>query len=529
MFRYSGPNPLMAGHLMLRSTEATVLRVFLRSTTASLDLKRNAGGNASASVRHGSIRTEADLPEITLPRMLYMLIFKGYYNRTHELQLYEKQLYGPIYKVRVGKKQTISLNSVGLLEELMRKDDKFPSRGEITLWTEYRDMNSLGYGPVTEEGEKWYKLRSVLNKRMLHPKDTVKYENVVNEVVTDFIKRICHLRKMSSTGDLVPNMSNELYRFSLEGISSILFETRTGCLENEIPAETQNFINAIVQIFTYTLPVSLLPKWTRNYLPFWRCYISGWDGIFRFACKIIDRKMEDIQMRLDAGQEVAGDYLSYLLSNTNMSKKEVYGSIAELLLAGVDTTSNTMFWALYLLSQDPKSQDTLYQEIKSIIKGDKIPTAEDINSMPYLKAVIKETLRMYPVVTKNVRLLSENDVIIGGHFFPKKTSFEVHHYAISHDETVFPESSIFKPERWLRDGREKPNPFGSIPFGFGVRGCLGKRIAQLEIHLALARIIQLFEVKLDSKVGEFKVLSRSGLVPDRTVNFHFLERKNMTT
>ncbi|KAB5577267.1 hypothetical protein PHYPO_G00207940 [Pangasianodon hypophthalmus] len=529
MFRYSGPNLLMAGRLALRSAEATAFRVLLRSTTANLDLKRSTGGNAPASVPPGSIRTEADLPEITLPTILYRMIFKGYHNRMHELQLYEKQLYGPMFKVKGGNGHAISLTSVELLEELMRKDDKFPRRGDMTLWTEYRDMNGLGYGPVTEEGEKWYKLRSVLNKRMLHPKDSVKYDNVVNEVVTDFIKRICHLRKMSSTGDLVPNMSNELYRFSLEGISSILFETRIGCLENEIPAETQNFINSIAQMFTYTMVVSLLPKWTRNYLPFWRRYISGWDGIFRFGCKLIDRKMEEIQMRLDAGQEVSGQYLSYLLSNTNMSKKDVYGSVTELLLGGVDTTSNTMMWALYLLSQDPKAQDTLYQEVNSIIKGDKIPTAEDINSMPYLKAVIKETLRMYPVVPMNARLLSENDVIIGGHFFPKKTSFIMHHYAITHDETIFPEPKVFKPERWLRDGRERPSPFGSIPFGFGVRACVGKRIAELEMHLGLARIIKLFEVKLDPNVGEVKALSRTVLVADRTVNFRFLERKHVTT
>ncbi|KAF4087147.1 hypothetical protein AMELA_G00092290 [Ameiurus melas] len=524
MFRYSGSKLFMAGRLALRSAEPVAFQVFLRTTTTSLNLKRNAGGNATPL---GSIRTEADLMEITLPTILYRMIFKGYYNRMHELQLYEKQLYGPMFKVKGGNTHAISLNSVELLEELMRKDDKFPSRGDMTIWTEYRDMNGLGYGPITEEGEKWYKLRSVLNKRMLHPKDSVQYEDMINEVVTDFIKRVCHLRKMSSTGDLVPNISNELYRFTLEGIARILFETRIGCLENEIPAETQNFIDSIGQMLTQIMALSLLPKWTRNYLPFWRRYISGWDGIFRFACKLIDRKMEHIQKHLDAGQEIAGEYLSYLLSNTSMSKKDVYGSVSELLLAGVDTTSNTMMWALYLLSQDPKAQETLYQEVNSIMKGTKIPTAEDINSMPYLKAVIKETLRMYPVVPMNARLLSENDVIIGGHFFPKKTAFIMNHYAISHDETVFPEPRLFKPERWLRDGRERPIPFGSIPFGFGVRGCVGKRIAELEMHLALARIIKLFEVKLDPSVGEVKSLSRTVLVADRTVNFHFLERKLM--
>uniref|UniRef100_A0A672K9N1 Cytochrome P450 family 27 subfamily A member 1 n=1 Tax=Sinocyclocheilus grahami TaxID=75366 RepID=A0A672K9N1_SINGR len=175
-------------------------------------------------------------------------------------------------------------------------------------------------------------------------------------------------------------------------------------------------------MFTYSMPVVFLPNWTRNYLPFWQWYINGWEGIFKFARKMIDMKMEAIQKRLDANQEVAGEYLTYLLSNVKMSSKDVYGNISELLLAGVNTTSNTMLWALYLLSRDPEAQEALYQDVTRVLKGDGIPTAQEVNSMPYLKAVMKETLRMYPVVPMNSRLIAENDVVIGGHFFPKKVN-----------------------------------------------------------------------------------------------------------
>ena len=72
------------------------------------------------------------------------------------------------------------------------------------------------------EGVKWYNLRTVLNKRMLHPKDSVQYGDVVNEVVSDLIKRIYHLRRTSTPGDRVNNLANELYRFSLEGTWEIL-------------------------------------------------------------------------------------------------------------------------------------------------------------------------------------------------------------------------------------------------------------------------------------------------------------------
>lgn len=71
---------------------------------------------------------------------------------------------------------------------------------------------------ISREGEKWYNLRMVLNKRMLHPKDSVQYGDIINDVVTDFTKRVYYLRQCSPTGDLVTDIANEFYCFSLEGM-----------------------------------------------------------------------------------------------------------------------------------------------------------------------------------------------------------------------------------------------------------------------------------------------------------------------
>lgn len=246
------------------------------------------------------------------------------------------------------------------------------------------------------------------------------------------------------------------------------------------------------------------------------------------AGQLIDRKVEEIEQRVGEQQEVEGEYLTYLLSNTQLSRKEVYGSITELLLAGVDTTANTLMWALHLLSKYPDVQETLYKEVSGCTAADHILSAEDVNSMPYLKAVVKETLRIYPVVVFNGRRNVEKDVVIGGYHFPKNTIFGFSHYAISHDEETFPEPWRFEPARWLRDGRERPSPFASIPFGFGARGCVGRRIAELEMYLALARMIRQFKVEPDPTVGEIKPLSRTVLVADRQVNLHFLDRSNQS-
>ncbi|XP_004081865.4 sterol 26-hydroxylase, mitochondrial [Oryzias latipes] len=484
-------------------------------------LGRTSSASGAVSAFQDQPRTIDDLPRVSLLEMLYRLVFQGFYNRMHELQLYEKQRYGPIY---LNGLKAVSVNTAKLLEELMRKDEKFPCRGDMTLWTEFRDIRGLGYGPFTEEGKKWYDLRTVLNKRMLSPKDSAQYDGVFNAVVTDFIKRINFLRQGSPTGDLVPNIGNELYLFSLEGIASILFETRLGCLEKEIPPGTQEFINSISAMFSNSMAVVLIPKWGRNILPYWRRYIAGWDGIFSFAKKLIDKKMETIKQRVDNNQEVEGEYLTYLLSNTQMSTKDVYASIAELLLAGVDTTSNTLTWALYQLSKEPEVQERLYKEVSTSVPADRLPTAAEVTRMQYLRAVIKETLRMYPVVPVNARIVTERGITVGGYQFPKNTPFNFCHYAISHDEEIFPESFKFKPERWLRDGRERPNPFGSVPFGYGVRGCVGRRIAELEMYLLLFQLIRHFEIKPDPAVGELKSINRTVLVPDKPLSLHFVNR-----
>ncbi|XP_061696704.1 sterol 26-hydroxylase, mitochondrial [Syngnathoides biaculeatus] len=500
----------MAARLLQRSLLA-VAQVFSR-------------GFPSTSTNLGSLekpRTVKDLPHVSVLELLYRMVFQGFYSRAHELQVYEKELYGPIY--RDGLK-TVSLNTPKLLEEVLRNDERFPCRGDMSFWKDYRDIRGLGYGPFTVEGENWHKLRVALNKRMMHPKDSALYGRILNMVVADFIARLRYVRRCSPTGDLVMNLANEFYRFSLEGIATILFETRLGALEKDIPAGTQQFIDAIAKMFSNSLAVVAMPKWSRNLLPYWGRYIDGWDGIFSFAKMLIDKKLEDIQQRVDRNQDVEGEYLTYLLSNTEMETKDIYGSIAELLLAGVDTTSNTLTWTLHLLSQHPQVQEKLHGEVSELKTVDGTPSAEEVTSLPYLRAVIKEVLRMYPVVPFNARIMSEKSVIIGGYQFCKNTVFTFCHYAISHDEETFPEPFSFKPERWLRDGRERPNAFGSLPFGFGVRSCVGRRIAELEMHLVLFQIIRTFELKPDPNVGEVKCLNRTVLVPDRPISVHFVDR-----
>nr|KAF6494450.1 cytochrome P450 family 27 subfamily A member 1 [Rousettus aegyptiacus] len=147
--------------------------------------------------------------------------------------------------------------------------------------------------------------------------------------------------------------------------------------------------------------------------------------------------------------------------------------------------------------------------------------------MPLLKAVLKETLRLYPVVPNNSRVIVEKDIEVGGFLFPKNTQFVFCHYVLSRDPSIFPEPESFYPQRWLKsepDNLRAQHPFGSVPFGYGIRGCLGRRIAELEMQLLLARLIQQYKVTPTPETGEVKSVARIVLVPNKKVDLCFLQR-----
>ncbi|XP_043936918.1 sterol 26-hydroxylase, mitochondrial-like [Protopterus annectens] len=512
--------PLLPWSRLLYSSRACVLSKHMSSASTTTT-------NSMSPVNtHKEIKSVDDLPGFGMWKSLYWLIIRGYLLRTHELQIVHKKIYGPIWKSRFGRYENINVADASLMEQVLRHEGRFPRRVDNIEWKEYRALRKLEYGPFLQEGERWYNLRTVLNQKLLKPKEAKLYDQVINQVVTDLVKRFYWLRENKGAGAIVPDVVNELYRFGFEGISSIVFETRLGCLEKNVPKETQDFINSVGNMLYYFILVIVIPKWAERILPFYNKYIEAWDTIFNYAKKLIDKKMDQIQARLDRQEPVEGEYLTYLLSDGRLTQSEIYSAVTEVLLAGVDTTSNTLSWSLYHLAKEQDIQDALYQEIISITPGTQIPTAQDVDRMPLLKAVIKETLRLYPVVPTNSRVL-ENDIVLNGYCIPRESLFILNHYAASMDEKDYPDAFAFRPERWIR-GKEvlKRHPFSSLPFGYGVRACLGRRIAELEMHLSLARLMKHFQVKPDPKKKIIHPRTRTLMTPGSQMDLQFLDRSS---
>ncbi|XP_004576881.2 sterol 26-hydroxylase, mitochondrial [Ochotona princeps] len=482
--------------------------------------------------RAGQWRSLEEIPKLGQLRFLFQMFVQGYVLQMHKLQILHKARFGPMWITSTGTQKMVNLASAPLVEMVMRQESKHPMRADMRLWKEHRDQRGFSYGLFTTEGHNWYRKRQALNQHLLKPADAALYANALNEVVDSFIVRLDQVRAESASGDQVADMAEFLCYFALEAICYILFEKRIGCLEASIPEETVNFIRSVGLMFKNLLYATFLPTWTRPLLPFWKRYLDGWDSIFFFGKKLVDQKLEEVKAQLHVagpgGVQVSG-YLYSLLTNGQLSPQEVLGSLPELVLAGMDTTSNTLLWALYHLSKNPEIQEALHKEVVSVVAAGQVPQHKDFAHMPLLKAILKETLRLYPVVPANSRVMVDKETRVGDFLFPKNTMFVFCHYVTSRDPSIFSEPDTFQPHRWLRKGQPEisriQHPFGSVPFGYGVRGCLGRRIAELEMELLLARLVQRYKLMLAPKIGEVHSQARIILVPNKKVGLRFLPRQ----
>ncbi|XP_055104535.1 25-hydroxyvitamin D-1 alpha hydroxylase, mitochondrial isoform X1 [Symphalangus syndactylus] len=478
---------------------------------------------------HSARRSLADIPGPSTPSFLAELFCKGGLSRLHELQVQGAARFGPVWLASFGTVRTVYVAAPALVEELLRQEGPRPERCSFSPWTEHRRRRQRACGLLTAEGEEWQRLRSLLAPLLLRPQAAARYAETLDNVVCDLVRR---LRRQRGHGTglptLVRDVAGEFYKFGLEGIAAVLLGSRLGCLEAQVPPDTETFIRAVGSVFVSTLLTMAMPHWLRHLVPGpWGRLCRDWDQMFAFAQRHVERREAEAAMRNRGQPEKdleSGAHLTYFLFREELPAQSILGNVTELLLAGVDTVSNTLSWALYELSRHPEVQTALHSEITAALSpgSSAYPPATVLFQLPLLKAVVKEVLRLYPVVPGNSRV-PDKDIHVGDYIIPKNTLVTLCHYATSRDPAHFPEPNSFRPARWLGEG-PTPHPFASLPFGFGKRSCMGRRLAELELQMALAQILTHFEVQPEPGAAPVRPMTRTVLVPERSINLQFLDR-----
>ncbi|MEV4559823.1 cytochrome P450 [Kitasatospora sp. NPDC049285] len=208
----------------------------------------------------------------------------------------------------------------------------------------------------------------------------------------------------------------------------------------------------------------------------------------------VDTLIEAAEERVRAtGDPMAGGMLAMLQAPPGTSAQQVHDDVLGVLIGGSHTTAAAAAWIFHFLAAHPDVESRLTEEVDRVLQ-DRRPDRSTLTDMPYLQAVIYETLRIVPPVWLFPRR-ARQEVRLGDHLIPAGADVFYSPYALHHDPRYFPAPDTFDPQRWL-SGRDAALPRGAFfPFASGTHHCLGADFAMTELAVITAAVVSRWRLR----------------------------------
>lgn len=340
----------------------------------------------------------------------------------------------------------------------------------------------LGNGLLVSEGEFWRRQRR-LAQPAFH-----------KDRITKYATRMVALGKEMLDGwrdGQEMDVHEEMTRVTLAIVADALFSAD---VSGDADAIGQGLETALRHFKWWSTNGFLAPLW----LPLRpnRMYAAARKRLDRIVNGLIAQRA----LASDQGSgERRGDLLDMLLASRDedgsaMSPKQLRDEVMTLLLAGHETTANTLTWTFMLLAEHPEVEAKLVRELRGVLDG-RLPTVADLPNLQYAGLVIKESMRVFPAVWM-IGYQATADTPIGPYIIRKGSTVFLSQWVNHHDPRWFPEPDRFRPERWLDPAMKSLPTYAYFPFGGGERMCIGKSFALMEAQLLLATVVQRFHLDL---------------------------------
>jgi cytochrome P450 family 135 len=391
-----------------------------------------------------------------------------------------RRKYGPIFSLRLGPGgREVMIADPQIAKRVMAGDPKMFRAGDTNgLFRPVVGSHSI----LVLDGEEHLR-----HRRIILPT----FSGSHAQQFADQVREIAEKRVASwNVGDQL-NLQDEMEQISFESIMRVVFGTdrsaSLGRLQELIPEMMDRCDSA------FTL------------LPWFRHKLAGSTPYARLLRSVreLDAVLFEVisERRGDPLNQLRDDALSLLLQATDeegvpLDDRVVRDELLTLIMAGYETTTNALAWAMERLLRSPAHLERLRAEIET-------------GGETFLESVVKETLRSRPVVPVVARKLSEQ-ATVAGFSLPKGTILMVSIYLVHHDPETYPDPQTFDPERFV-DG--VPADAAWIPFGGGTRRCLGASFAQLEMRVVLREVLTAVELSPVGEAGESTVRKRFTFAP----------------
>jgi cytochrome P450 len=346
----------------------------------------------------------------------------------------------------------------------------------------------LGQGLFVSEGELWNRQRKVMTPAVGHSR-LADYARIVIEAGNESLDGW----RAKGAAPFEVDVNEPFTLLTAEVISQIMFGYKLGPLGWELFEAFKDYTASEGRVHVAELVG--LPAWFPR--PGRR---KGREAVARFDSVLL----KIIEAGRKRGVEAPDDMLNMLLSFRDeqgqpMSTELVRDEVASIFLAGHETTAITLAWAFYLLNQHPAAEARVHEEVDRVF-GDRPAAYGDLDKLVYCRAVIDETLRLFPPVHVFSRQAIEDDEVCG-HKVPKGSFVTVASWLLHRHKLFWQDPLKFRPERFLAENAEKIDRFAYIPFGTGPRVCLGKHLGLLEATFLFAMTARGFKLRLKPGVS----------------------------
>ncbi|XP_013100693.2 probable cytochrome P450 4s3 [Stomoxys calcitrans] len=397
--------------------------------------------------------------------------------------------HGPTFCMWMGKDLMVFFTDPQDVKQLLGNNNlthKSQNYDSISPW--------LGKGLLTSSGDHWHRRRKLLTPAF-HFRILSEFKEPMEENCKILVRRL-EEKANGEEFDIYPYIT----LFALDAIC----ETAMGIKKNAQMQSESEYVKA-VQAICSILQKKAFSFWQRNNV-FFKYTEAGrqrdacleilhgeTNRVIKLRRKLLQdskiKSMDDAEKSYDSiGSKKRLAFLDMLLisqmEGVPLTDREIREEVDTFMFEGHDTTSSAIGFAIYLLSQNAQAQKLAYEEALALEGREK-------ESMPYLEAIIKETLRLYPSVPVYARAVKE-DLQVGKLVVPKGASISLLVYMTHRDEKYFPDPERFDPQRFLQKDKEM-HPFSFVAFSAGPRNCIGQKFAMLELKCSLSYLLRKFE------------------------------------
>lgn len=406
--------------------------------------------------------------------------------------------------LRLGSVPTLVVSSAEGAQEVMKTHDlAFADRPRLMLNEKLlyncKDVASAPYG------EYWRQMKSICVIQLLSNKRVYDTSKVRENETALLVKKIAESsHSVVDLSDLLMAYTNDIV--SLSALGRKFSEGESGRQFRRLMKEFVSVLGGF-DVGTYIPQLA----WFSSVMGFYNKADAIAKEFDEFLERIVD---EHINTSKREKVEGADDFVDVLLEIYNdksitgfsIDRESIKAIVLDVLAAGTDTTFTVLEWAMAELLRHPQVMKRVQNELRLTHRNkSNLIAPDDYEKMPYLKAVIKETLRIHPPIPLLVPREARNDVNIMGYDIVAKTMVIVNAWAIGREPTIWDEPDEFRPERFLNSSVDiRGHDFQLIPFGAGRRSCPAISFAMVTNELALANLLHKFDWELPNGMkGEY--------------------------